>query len=60
MENEDYYITKNGNTSIINFKDTYMVRPDTQTFSVVYSWFLSRYDLVSVSYTHLDVYKRQR
>ena len=48
VENEDYYITKNGNTSIINFKDTYMVRPDTQTFSVVYSWFLSRYDLVYI------------
>jgi len=48
VENEDYYITKNENTSIINFKDTYMVRPDTQTFSVVYSWFLSRYDLVYI------------
>jgi len=25
-----------------------MVRPDTQTFSVTYSWFLSRYDLVYI------------
>lgn len=48
IENEDYYITKNINTSVINFKDTYMVRPDIQSFSVSYNWVLSRYDLVYI------------
>jgi hypothetical protein len=48
VENEDYYITKSEDTSIINFKTTNMVRDDTQTFSVTYSWFLSRYDLVYI------------
>jgi hypothetical protein len=45
-ENEDYFISREGDTSIINFKNTSMVRDDTQSFTVVYSWFLSRYDLV--------------